>query len=147
MMSTMSTCPETVRRSGDAGPSKEHHLRTLARAARLRAAAEGPRSRRLAAAGAYLAHYDDEMVEHMRQEERAFYPLLMEERRRWAVSRALADHEHLHVLARRLSEAVRRGDAPPALLQETAALLVEHIDLEEVEVLPLLDVARRPAGR
>jgi hypothetical protein len=147
-MSIMSTYPDIVRPSESAPPFTEHHRRTLDHALRLRAAAEAPRARRLAAAGAYLAHYDDEMVEHMRHEERAFYPLLMDDGRRWAVSRALADHEHLQVLARRLSEALGRGDAPPALLQETAALLVDHIGLEELEIVPLLEAGpARPAAR
>jgi hypothetical protein len=74
---------------------------------------------------------------HEAYEERKLYPYL---ERRWGVSfaDAVAGHELLHARDREVRDALRTGVGVAETLAAHHTVLVEHLDLEETLVIPLL---------
>lgn len=126
---------------------RRHHDdgREQARRLEAAAAADDPEARS-GECVRFLERFDREMAPHMLAEERSLLPLLLSDDPR--VVRILREHERLYALARRLREVLADGPPPARDLLRIAALLQEHIALEEREMYPeaAKRLARRPEG-
>jgi hemerythrin-like domain-containing protein len=119
----------------DLDPFLRHHSEGREQAQRLASAARsGPDTRRQAGVS-FLAYFRERVVPHMRAEEAVLFPRVASGT---CTAALLVEHEHLHVLARRMGEALDAGTPEPALLLQIALLLHAHIDREESELYPLL---------
>jgi hemerythrin-like domain-containing protein len=124
-----------VRKGPDLGPFLRQHAEGREQARRLhRAAGSGPEGRRRAGRE-FLAYFRERVVPHIRAEEAMLFPLVASGT---CTSALLVEHEHLHVLARRLSEALDAGAPEPALLEQIVSLLDAHIGRQERELYPLV---------
>ena len=120
--------------------SRDHHL-DLVHARRMRLAAKGAPSERLAAARGFLSFFDAHMVNHFRREEETVFPLIVdaEGEDRELLVQALLDHQRLHAFAERLAAGLSAEAVSSQLVGETGSLLESHIRLEERQLFPLIE--------
>ena len=112
-------------------PLSHDHHHTLVRARELRRAAAADDAARREASERFLRHFGLHVVRHFREEEELVFPLLPLQPAE--LDRVLAEHQRIRALAARL----RRGPDPETVA-ELAALLEEHIRLEERVVFELV---------
>jgi len=116
-----------------------HHRRALAQARALRRAARRDGGERQRAASAFAAYLEAEVLPRCADHEQRLFPLVVShEAPLDAVTLALAEHEWLRVLLRRLREALVAGPPDRELLERIALLLVRHVTRETVELMPFV---------
>jgi quercetin dioxygenase-like cupin family protein len=125
-------------------PLSHDHHHALVEARRLRRAAvrdDDPRS----AASAFVRFFRRSSIPHFREEEEAFFPLVVDvEEARALLVQALLDHQHLHSLV----AALEAGSDVRATMRELGERLEAHVRLEERQLFPLIErvVAAAPGG-
>ena len=116
-----------------------HHRRALAHARALRRAARRDGCERQRAASAFATYLEAEVLPHCRDREQRLFPLMVtHEAPLDAVTLALAEHEWLRVLLRRLRDALAAGPPDRELLERIALLLARHVTRETVELMPFV---------
>jgi mannose-6-phosphate isomerase-like protein (cupin superfamily) len=116
-------------------PLSHDHHHALVEARRLRRAADrddDPSS----AASAFVRFFRSSSVPHFREEEEAFFPLVIDvEEARALLVQALLDHQHLHLLV----AALEAGGDIRATMRELGERLEAHVRLEERQLFPLIE--------
>ena len=116
-------------------PLSHDHHHALVEARRLRRAADrddDPSS----AASAFVRFFRRSSVPHFREEEEAFFPLVIDvEEARALLVQALLDHQHLHSLV----AALEAGGDIRATMRELGERLEAHVRLEERQLFPLIE--------
>lgn len=122
-------------------PLTHDHHHALVHVRKMRLAADGEPSQRLAAAADYLRFYERDTLLHFREEEEVVFPLLIgrEDAPLDLIRRLLWEHVCLHALVRELRLQVEAGDVRGDTVAQTAELLRGHIRAEEDELFPALE--------
>ena len=116
-------------------PLSHDHHHALVEARRLRRAADGADDPSDAIT-AFVRFYRTSSVPHFREEEEAFFPLVIDvEEARALLVQALLDHQRLHALV----AALEAGDDVRATMRELGELLEAHVRLEERQLFPLIE--------
>ena len=120
--------------------SRDHH-NGLLQSLRLRRAAAGDASARLAAAREFVEFFRNEERVHLRDEEEELFPLFLRHLRSQpaALREARLQHMQLEGCARKLGIAVTAGIVDRETLIGAAELLDAHIRLEERQLFPLIE--------
>jgi quercetin dioxygenase-like cupin family protein len=123
-------------------PLSHDHHHALVEARRLRRAADrdaDPSS----AASAFVRFFRRSSVPQFREEEEAFFPLVIDvEEARALLVQALLDHQHLHSLVATLEA----GGDIRATMRELGERLEAHVRLEERQLFPLIERVAAPHG-
>lgn len=121
-------------------PLSHDHHHALVQARRARLGADADAGERLRAADETVRFFEAETLEHFREEEERFFPLLAEGGEPpELVVRALADHCVLHAAIEGLRGGLERGEVSPEALRALGERLEAHVRLEERELFPLLE--------
>ena len=120
--------------------SRDHH-NGLMQALRLRHAADGDASARLATAREFVEFFRNEERVHLRDEEEELFPLLLRHvpSQPAPLREARVQHVQLQGFARKLDIAVAAGTVDRETLEEAGELLDAHIRLEERQLFPLIE--------
>jgi quercetin dioxygenase-like cupin family protein/iron-sulfur cluster repair protein YtfE (RIC family) len=129
-----------VKRHAALIPLSHDHQHALVQARRARRAADAADDERLRVAGETVRFFEAETIEHFREEEEHFFPLLVENGEPPPlVLQALGEHCVLHAAVERLRAGVERGEVPAEALRKLGERLDAHIRLEERQLFPLLE--------
>ena len=116
-------------------PLSHDHQHALVEAQRLRRAADRADDPS-GAATAFLRFFRSSSVPHFREEEEAFFPLVIDvEEARDVVVQALLDHQRMYALV----TALEAGSDIRATMRELGELLEAHVRLEERALFPLIE--------
>ncbi|MBX3404070.1 MAG: hemerythrin domain-containing protein [Phycisphaeraceae bacterium] len=123
------TITPPIRRHPVLQPLSREHMSGLVQARSLAAAANEPPIERRAALARFASVWDEEIVEHFLDEERMLAPLLSTE----SMSRLLAEHRQLRLLAERAIAQAMSADPDADLMRVLGVALHDHIRWEERE--------------
>jgi hypothetical protein len=121
-------------------PYTSDHHHGLAEARRLKLAAEGEGSDRVAGARAFAGFFRDDAARHFSDEESHLLPALMNkgEEERAMMVKILVEHIEIRELVDELERDARAGDVEPRLMRRVAGAFSAHIKLEERQLFPML---------
>lgn len=123
-------------------PLTHDHHHALARARRLRRAADGEdTAEQLDAAREFLRFFSEHTLLHFREEEEELFPLVVDEEGAPTdlLTRILLEHVRLHRLVHRLEAEVEGAHPTPETLREIGDTLKAHIRTEENELFPAIE--------
>ena len=131
-----------MRRHESLIPFTHDHHHVLARARRLRLAADsGDGEEQRAAAEEFVEFFQDDSLLHFREEEETLFPLVIDRADAPIdlLSRLLLEHVRMHRLVARLEAEIAEGAIAPQTLKAIGELLAAHIRVEESELFPLME--------
>lgn len=121
-------------------PLTHDHHHALAEIRRLRLAAKGNEEERRNGGRRFLDFFNDDVIDHLREEEEVVLPLVVGEREAGpTVERALWEHFVIHAAVRSLERELQDGALDSTGLLRMASLLESHIRFEEKIVFPLIE--------
>lgn len=121
-------------------PLTHDHHHALAQARRLAHAAEAGNAERADHAREFIGFFEDDTLAHFREEEELVFPLVIDSSEaKSTLIRLLLEHIELHSLVGKLRAELARGDTSAETMTRVAALLQEHIRLEEKVLFPLVE--------
>lgn len=122
-------------------PLTHDHHHALARARRMRLAAEGDDpDERLESGREFCEFYGKETILHFHEEEEVVFPLVVDrdDAPTELLTRVLLEHVRMHGLVAKLRGQVEAGAVGAELLGEVADLLRGHVRVEEDELFPAI---------
>lgn len=124
-------------------PLSHDHHHFLAHANRMREAAGQDSAARRLAADDYVSFYLGKGLRNLREEQELFFPatFFANDEVRSLVLRALAAHLAMCHQTHRLQEELATGEIDPALLEQVAEILNEHVRFEEGELFTAIQSA------
>lgn len=135
----MSTTPWNRRHPALVPYTSDHH-HGLAESRRLKLAAGGEGSERVAAANGFSAFFREDAARHFADEEAHLLPALMDKglTERAMMVTILQEHIEIRELVDELARSARAGDVHPLLMRKVAGAFSAHIKLEERQLFPML---------
>lgn len=129
-----------TRRHDSLIPLTHDHHHALAQTRRLRSAAKDNGRALLSQSQAFLDFFDEETVNHFREEEEIVFPLAVsDERAKELLAAVMMEHLQIHALASQLRAEVAGSKVTPECASKLATALEAHIRFEEGKVFPLLE--------
>lgn len=124
-------------------PLTHDHHHFLAHANRMQEASSQDSAARRLAADDYVSFYLGKGLRNLREEQELFFPatFFASDQARALVLRALAAHLEMCHQTHRLQEELATGEIAPALLEQVAEILKEHVRFEEGELFTAIQSA------
>ena len=121
-------------------PLTHDHHHALAAARRLERAAGTEASERTTQARAFIEFFENDTLAHFREEEELVFPLIIDAPdARSTLIQLLLEHVQLHSLVGKLRAELGAGEPASETMKRIAALLQDHIRLEEKVLFPSVE--------